>query len=379
MRVLLASTQGAGHFNPLVPFAAAARRRGDEVLVAGPEALGPLVEAAALPFWECAGPREEDIRPVWGRVQTVSPDQANVLVMREIFARLDARALLPRLREAFEAWRPDLVLRDPNEYASAVAADLYSVPHARVAIGLGGIEEGGLDIAAATVGELRAEVGLEEVAAGERIRRTPYLTAFPASLEAPDLPGPQDARRYREPTADATAAPLPDWWPGQDGPLVYVTLGSVAAAMPHAARAFPIVLDAVAELPVRVLMTVGRAGDPEAFDPLPPNVRVERWVPHADAVVGGAVVVGHGGAGATLGTLAAGVPQVVVPLFADQPYNAERVAAVDAGLIAEPEVAAIRAAVELVLADDRHRSGAERVRDEMRALPAVDDVLAGLP
>ena len=33
-------------------------------------------------------------------------------------------------------------------------------------------------------------------------------------------------------------------------------------------------------------------------------------------------MVGHGGFGTTLGALLAGVPQVVVPLFADQPHNA---------------------------------------------------------
>ena len=45
-------------------------------------------------------------------------------------------------------------------------------------------------------------------------------------------------------------------------------------------------------------------------------------MPHA------AAVVGHGGFGTTMMALAAGVPQVVVPLFAfDQTINAERVAA----------------------------------------------------
>ena len=38
MRALFASTQGAGHFNPLVPFIDAALRQGHEVLVAGPSA-----------------------------------------------------------------------------------------------------------------------------------------------------------------------------------------------------------------------------------------------------------------------------------------------------------------------------------------------------
>ena len=44
-------------------------------------------------------------------------------------------------------------------------------------------------------------------------------------------------------------------------------------------------------------------------------------------------MIGHGGFGTTMAALAAGVPQVVVPLFAiDQFVNAEQVAAVHAGV-----------------------------------------------
>ena len=42
-------------------------------------------------------------------------------------------------------------------------------------------------------------------------------------------------------------------------------------------------------------------------------------------------MIGHGGHGALL----AGLPQVVVPLFADQPYNADRIVEIGAGLRAD--------------------------------------------
>jgi UDP:flavonoid glycosyltransferase YjiC (YdhE family) len=44
VRVLFASTRGAGHFNPLVPFADACLRHDHEVLVAGPPSLAGVVE-----------------------------------------------------------------------------------------------------------------------------------------------------------------------------------------------------------------------------------------------------------------------------------------------------------------------------------------------
>ena len=56
-------------------------------------------------------------------------------------------------------------------------------------------------------------------------------------------------------------------------------------------------------------------------------------------------MIGHGGFGTTMGALAAGVPQVVVPLFSfDQIVNGEHVAAVGAGLTVERGPAAVEQA-----------------------------------
>lgn len=59
------------------------------------------------------------------------------------------------------------------------------------------------------------------------------------------------------------------------------------------------------------------------------------------------VVVCHGGSGTTLGARSSGVPLVVTPLFADQPENGRRVAAVGAGVVVEPrDRGAVRSAVD---------------------------------
>ena len=44
--------------------------------------------------------------------------------------------------------------------------------------------------------------------------------------------------RFRHPAADADSEPLPDWWPGDERPLVYVSFGSVAATFPPAAQVY---------------------------------------------------------------------------------------------------------------------------------------------
>jgi UDP:flavonoid glycosyltransferase YjiC (YdhE family) len=376
MRVLFCSTRGAGHFNPLVPFIEAARRLGHEVLIAGPTGLKPVIERTDYPFHECADPAEEDIRPVWNLVQTVSPEEANVLVVREIFARYDAAAILPGLRRAIQDFRPDLLLREPNEYGSAVAADLAGLPHARVAIGLAAVEERALEIAAETVSELRTAVGLEPDPTGERVRQSAYLTFFPASLEAEGEPDPPRILRFRH-VPSSQPRPLPDWWENRDGPLVYVTFGSVAGALPGVAAVYAAALEALDGLPVRALLTLG-AADRDSLGDVPPNVRLESWVPQADVLAHAEAVVCHGGSGSTIGALEAGRPLVLAPLFADQPYNARRVHEVGAGVSVEATAAAIRAGLETVLGDDAYRIEAQRLAAEMRALPPVDEAYSAL-
>jgi MGT family glycosyltransferase len=223
----------------------------------------------------------------------------------------------------------------------------------------------------------------------ERIWRSPYLSLFPASLEGAQAAAPV-VHRFRDPLDEPAVEPLPDWW-ADDGPLVYVSFGSVTGGLPIAAAVFAAVFEAAAGLPARVLLTVGSDIDIDALAPAPPNVHVERWVPQAAVFGHATAVVCHGGSGTTLGALAAGLPLVVVPLFANQPENARRVAAVGAGIAVEPDPEdadepmrssvdpdALRAAIQKVLDDGAYRRTAQQLADELRALPPTDTALTAL-
>ena len=271
-------------------------------------------------------------------------------------------------------------MRDPNEYGSALAAELHGIPHARVAIGLASTEELGMGIAASAIDAIRRAEGLPPDPDAERLRRAPYLSLFPPTLDEGAQP---DTHRFHDPAWDERPGELPDWWPGrEDEPLVYVTFGSVAGSFPQALPVYGVAMQAVAELPVRVLLTVGRELDLDALPPAPENVRVERWVPQQDVLGHASAAVVHGGSGSTLGAIAAGVPLVVMPLFADQPQNARRVAEVGAGVAVEPNredldatVSPLREAIRSVLDDPSYGERARALADELRALPVVDDAL----
>jgi UDP:flavonoid glycosyltransferase YjiC (YdhE family) len=380
MRALFSSTRGAGHFNPLVPFARAFERAGHDLLFAGPSDLAGAVDAAGFRFWQFDPPPEVELGAVWARVPELPPEEANEVVVGEVFGRLNTTAALPRLRAACEEWRPDVVVRDPNEYGSAIAAELHGIPHARVAIGLASTEELGMGIAASAVDAIRQAESLPPDPDAERLRRAPYLSLFPPTLDDGAQP---DTQRFRDPAWDEPPGELPDWWPGREHePLVYVTFGSVAGAFPQALPAYGLAMRAVAELPVRVLLTVGRELDLDALPAAPENVRVERWVPQQDVLGHAAAALVHGGSGSTLGALAAGVPLAVMPLFADQPQNARRVAEVGAGVAVEPNrddldatVSPLREAIRTVLDDPSYGERARALAEESRALSAVDEAL----
>ena len=115
MRVLVASTAGAGHWAGLLPFARAAVAAGHDVRVAAPASFAATVEGAGLVHEPFADADPAALGAVFGRIPAVTMHEADDLVVREVFGRLDTRAALPAVQALVERWRPDVVLREPAE------------------------------------------------------------------------------------------------------------------------------------------------------------------------------------------------------------------------------------------------------------------------
>ncbi len=383
MRLLAAcSLGGPGHFNPLRPFLAAAAQRGDELLVVGPPALREVVELAGHPFRAGGQPSDAEAAASRERLPGTLHREPALLGTREAFGVLATRAMLPGMEQAMAAFRPDLVLREPWEYSSAVVARGLGIPTAQVAISLAESEYAAIDMMAAALGGIRRGLA-------DGMRTAPYVTRFPASVDRSPFPM---TFRFHEPVPTAVEA-LPDWWAGSSAPLVYVSFGTVLGQMSVAGSVFRLALSAVADLETRVLLTVGEGFDPSALEPLPPNAQVERWVDQARALRQADLVVCHGGSGTVFGALAAAVPLVVVPLFADQFENGRLVARAGAGIVVEgeesdgagdrrvvgPEGAPrVADAIRTVLGTSSYRREAAELAAEMAATPTAEDVLETL-
>jgi len=384
VRVLVSTTANDGHFGPLVPLARAAALAGHDVRVAAPASYAPAVQRTGLLHIPFADPPTELIGPVMARLPTMSFAEADATVVREVFGRIDAQSALPALSVALQAWRPDVVVREPAELGSLAVAERAGVPHVQVAIGMTELIRILTVQLVGPVTELAQLAGLPDDSLVDALAGEPIISPVPELLDrAGDgafHPGAV-AFRFQGEAPAGSRAPLPVWGDAEL-PLVYVTFGSVTGSLPPFAGVFQQALDGLAELPVRVFMTVGRHVDPAGIGTVPANARVESWWPQADVMPEAALVLGHGGFGTTMGAIAVGVPQVVAPIFtSDQVVNARHVEAVGAGRAVAPGSDVVARAcreVPAVLADPAYRTGAQAVATAIEELPPVADVVSAI-
>ena len=378
MRVLFTTTAGAGHFNPMVPIAHACLAAGEDVAVAAPASFADSVRGAGLDHLPFPDVPREVMGAVFGRLPELTQQEADRVVVAEVFGRLDAQAALPTMIEIVATWRPALLVRDCAEFGGLIAAERAGIPQVQVGIDMGGLLPKFAAWLDDPIRELEDLAGLAPALGTERVLRTATLTSVPAALEAATPVGAGPVWRFRS-VPEATGPSLPGEWGDPAYPLVYVTFGSVTGTVGPFGAVYPVIMEVLAELPVRVLMTTGAGYDRSALGPIPANTWVAPWWPQAAVMREAALVVGHGGFGTTMTALAAGVPQLVVPLFSsDQFLNAERVEAVGAGLRLVDGLAAmdqVQAAVAELLAEPRYADAARSVAAEIAALPDVSTMV----
>ncbi|MFT3927785.1 MAG: glycosyltransferase [Myxococcales bacterium] len=153
-------------------------------------------------------------------------------------------------------------------------------------------------------------------------------------------------------------------------PLVLVGLGSTFQNQKALTQR---VIDALGDLPVRGLVTLGNVFQPTEFHAAP-NVEVVRSAPHAALLPHARVAVAHGGHGTVIKALSEGVPVLCLPLGRDQHDNAARVTHAGAGLHLKATVstARIRAAVARLLDEPAFRTSARELAQEIKASVAED-------
>ena len=375
MRFLFTFAGGSGHFEPLVPIARAAEAAGHTVAVAGQAAMIPAIEAAGFTAFATEGATLSSTpeRLPLLRLDLDREDRS----LREGFAGRLARERATAILTLCATWQPDLLVCDEIDFGAMVAAERLGLLYATVLV----IAAGSFvrkEVVGERLNELRAEHGLPPDPELAMLSRYLVLSPFPPGYRDPAFPLPATAHTIRPLTLDGTQNDTaPQWKVHLNGaPTVYFTLGTVFNV--ESGDLFERVLAGLRELPINVIATVGRGIDPAEFGPQPANVQIAQYISQSIVLPHCAAVVSHGGSGSVMGALAHGLPMVLIPMGADQPYNAARCAALGVARLldaveATPET--VRASVATVLADPAYRRAAERLHDESAALPEPTQAL----
>ncbi len=113
---------------------------------------------------------------------------------------------------------------------------------------------------------------------------------------------------------------------------------------------------------------------------LPPNVRVAAYISHEQLLPRCDAIITHAGAGTLIASINLGLPLVLIPMFGDQPANAEMAEAAGVALILQPSTitpAAVREATYALLNDSR-RQQFSALRQEIASLPPVERAVGWL-
>ena len=367
---------GAGHAMPMMPIARTLAARWHKVLFTCQPAMIDTVRGLGFDALDSGGPTLA-AAPV--RRPLAKPDRiAEVRVIRESFAGRTARDRAPRIVAVGEAFEPDVVVRDEVDFGTALAAERLGVPHASVVVLAAGglITPGLLD---APLSAVCADLGLPPNP--ELVNRFLTLAPVMPSFRDPTAPLPasslairpdilDDHQRLHDPAVERLA----EWLAKRPGrPLVYFTLGTIFHQ--ESGDLFPRILTGLEELEANIVVTVGRELDPAELGARSAQVHVERFIPHRAVLPRAAVAVSHAGSGTVVSALACGVPLVLLPLGADQPWNADRCQALGVGrvldaLLVSPIEAA--AAVDEVLHAPNYRMAARALQREAESLPPAE-------
>jgi UDP:flavonoid glycosyltransferase YjiC (YdhE family) len=156
---------------------------------------------------------------------------------------------------------------------------------------------------------------------------------------------------------------------------VYVTFGTEMAQL----APWPAVIEAMGSIDADVVVTLGGQVDPDTLGPVPSNVRLERYVPQTFLLDRISAVGWHAGSGTLFATAARGIPQLCIPIAADQWENSDALAASGAAISLELHQRTaddIYGAMVTLLDGRQHASAALTLADAFSALPHPRDHVA---
>jgi UDP:flavonoid glycosyltransferase YjiC (YdhE family) len=372
---------GSGHIHPMIPAAQALVARGHDVRFAtSPSLVGYLRRMS----FDAIG-----VGPDWmeGGDDSISTHLISLDTSGQIrlFVEIASMGSIADLLEFFSKWRPDAVVSEGYEHAGRLAAELAGIPAATHSVTARVPRRIVRQIIGATLDKLRTDLGLDGDPMLDRLYGQLYLDFVPLRLAAPGARQLPFGHRLRPVVFDAAGSEgLPSWFNElPDKPIIYATLGTVFNRTPGLLEA---IIEAMVGEPHTLIVTTGRNRDPHDLGRLPMNVRAERYIPQSALFHRCSVVITHGGFNTLIAALSHGLPVYLLPLSADQPWNAQRAVELGFGLSAgelgtpfgpvvtlgKVHPAQIREGVRRLSREPSFSQAAAAARAEIEELPGPD-------
>ena len=373
MKILFATAPGYGLTMPVVPLVWAASAAGHAARLATTGRMCGVAADAGLEVVDvCPG------RDLWAQLQSGVGTRPGGGPPSSPF-RMFTEQMTPGTVDAARELGADLVVYTSDHGSGELAATILGLPGLEVGnrVSWSTRDQGGPASDISGVAAVRTQLGLD--GAGPRLiaridPRAPSMGGLAA--DEPDRRDgvPWWSMRYVPFNGGAVVEPWMRQAPTR--PRVLVTLGTVVPTV-AGTDVVSVLLAALAELPVEVVLALGDAKVAEAAE-LPSNVRGVGYLPLSAVLPTCRLIIHHGGSGTTAAPLHFGVPQLVLPSFADNPLSAERVSERGVGLSHDPttlDVETVRALVLRLLEEPSFREAAGEVAAEMAQQPSPATII----
>lgn len=373
MRIIFATAPGYGLMMPIVPLVWAAQAAGHAARLATTGRMCGVAANAGLEVVDvCPG------RDLWGQLQSLAGKGPGGGPPSSPF-RMFTEQMTPGTVDAAREFDADLVVYTSDHGSGELTATTLALPALEVGnrVSWSTRDQGGPVSDISGVKAVRTERGLADTVPELLARIDPR----PPSMGglAADEPDRRDgvpwwSMRYVPFNGGAVVEPWMRATPTR--PRVLITLGTVVPSV-AGTDVVSILLEALASLPVEVVLALGSASPPEGT-PLPANVRATGYLPLSAVLPTCRLIIHHGGSGTTAAPLHFGVPQLVLPSFADNPLSAKRVSDRGVGLSHDPttlDVETARSLTMRLLDEPTFSTEAAAVEAEMDRQPSPASII----
>lgn len=333
MKCVLAAYGSRGDVEPCAAVAREMQRRGHDVVIAVPPDKVAWTESAGL---DAVAYGPDSFEQLGTAIDFVRNVQNPISALPQLMERVTKTWTDKGETLASLAADAGLLVAGMNEQRLAAnVAERFGIPLAALhffpadALELGWFQS---HVTSAAEGAQREALGLP-VQAGASTGPTLEIQTYD-ELCVPELAKQWGTAHYRRPFVGSLTLGMPAdadgevlSWIAEGTPPLYFGFGSTPIT--SAAETVAVISAACARLDERALICSG----PNDFTHIPPanHVKIVEAVNHAAVFPACRAIAHHGGAGTTTAGLRAGVPQLILWLWLDQPMWAEAVSALEVG------------------------------------------------